>query len=152
MYADILLTNVFFSMPSILRLRFDSFPHTLCVQNPQMLSQMLANNNMMMNLASNNNNSSSNNNNISGSGSNCNTPSLNMGGVGTPQQIPFFPTSSSATPSAGGTGTPGGGTLTGGGANGAPPMTSASPGNPPLKQTAGNGQLPISMSNGGLTI
>lgn len=112
-----------------------------------MLSQMLANNNMM-NFGNYNNNST---NNISGSGSNCNTPSLSMGGVGTPKQIQFFPTSSSATPSAGGTSTPGD-TLTGGGANGAPPTTSAPPGNPPLKQTAGNGQLPISMSNGGLTI
>ena len=119
-----------------------------------MLSQMLANNNMMMNFASNNNISNNNNSsNISGSGSNCNTPSLSMGGSGTPKQIQFFPSTSSATPSVGGTP---GGTLTGGGggggANGAPPTTSASPGNPPLKQTAGDGQLPISLSTGGLTI
>ena len=74
-----------------------------------------------------------------------NNPSLGVAGydsAGTPKQIQFFPTTS-GTPSA-----VDGGTLTGG-VGGNAGATSASPGNPPLKQ---NGQLPVIMSAGGLTI
>ena len=82
-----------------------------------------------------------------------NNPSLGVAGydsAGTPKQIQFFPTTS-GTPSAvdGGTLTGGVGGVTAANAAGNAGATSASPGNPPLKQ---NGQLPVIMSAGGLTI
>ena len=82
-----------------------------------------------------------------------NNPSLGVAGddsARTPKQIQFFPTSS-GTPSAvdGGTLIGGVGGVTAANAAVNAGATSASPGNPPLKQ---NGQLPVIMSASGMTI
>ena len=132
--------------------------HVLIHVQQQMLSQtMLANPNGMSMAAANNNaaaNATNTNTTNSCSGTNTpNNPSLGAAGddsAGTPQQIQFFPTTS-GTPSAvdGGTLTGGVGGVTAASAAGNAGATSALPGNPPLKQ---NGQLPVTMSAGGLTI
>ena len=123
-----------------------------------MLSQMMLANPNGMSMAAANNNAATANANAtttnSCSGTNTpNNPSLGVAGddgAGTPKQIQCFPTTT-GTPSAvdGGTLTGGVGGVTAANAAGNAGATSASPGNPPLKQ---NGQLPVTMSAGGLAI